>query len=60
MDDKMKKAHLNYEHKGKEEAFAKDGCILCKNFLDGKDLIGAGEDLAVDIREDAPIGEAIN
>jgi hypothetical protein len=61
MTEEMKQAHLNFEHKGKEQEFAGKGCDLCKAFLDGlaNPLLGA-EDLAVDIRENITLGEAIN
>lgn len=36
MDEQLKQEHLNFKHKGKEEEFAKQGCILCQNYINAK------------------------
>lgn len=52
MDEKLKQDHLNFQHKDKEEEYAKQGCILCQNYLNAKkDGNLEGESLNAVVRE---------
>jgi len=56
MTEEQKKAHLNFEHKGEEQKYALEGCVLCQNYLNNSEK---GEDIAVDISDKTSMSEAI-